>query len=66
LSLSPTASAGKPGDANGDDIIDGVDYVTWLNHFDQATNLGPEEGDFDNSLFVDGVDYVIWLNNFGK
>jgi hypothetical protein len=55
----------KPGDTNNDNIIDGRDYVIWLNHFGQAV-LGITNGDFDKNNVVDGRDYVIWLNNYGK
>jgi uncharacterized protein (DUF362 family) len=54
-----------PGDANGDGLVNGVDYVVWLNHYKQSGSGGPSIGDFNNSGLVDGVDYVIWLNNYG-
>jgi len=60
------AFSGKPGDANGDNKVDGLDYITWLNHYGETTSKGPSEGDFNNSGFVDGIDYVIWLNNYNK
>ena len=62
---SPTPT-GKPGDANGDNKVDGVDYVIWLNHYNQTITGGATVGDFNTSGIVDGVDYVVWLNNFGK
>jgi len=62
---SPTP-AGKPGDANGDNKVDGVDYVVWLNHYNQTVTGGASVGDFNTSGIVDGVDYVVWLNNYGK
>lgn len=52
-----------PGDANGDGIVDGVDYVTWLRNFGTNTQNGPQDGDFNQDSKVDGVDYVIWLRN---
>lgn len=61
---SPTATAGKAGDANGDGRVDGVDYVIWVNHYNQTVS-GVVNGDFDGSGRVDGVDYVIWVNNYG-
>jgi beta-glucanase (GH16 family)/outer membrane protein assembly factor BamB len=54
----------KSGDANSDGRVDGVDYVTWLNHYGQNVT-GSSVGDFNNSGAVDGVDYVIWLTNYG-
>jgi len=65
VSPSPSPSA-KPGDANGDGKTDGIDYVVWLNHYNQTITGGSTIGDFNNSGSVDGVDYVIWLNNYGK
>ncbi|KKS97699.1 MAG: outer membrane adhesin-like protein [Candidatus Gottesmanbacteria bacterium GW2011_GWA2_43_14] len=54
---------GKQGDANGDTKVDGLDYVIWLNHYNQQV-AGAGSGDFNNSGKVDGLDYVIWLNNY--
>jgi len=53
----------KPGDADGDGKVDGLDYVVWLNHYNQQA-AGSGNGDFNNSGKVDGLDYVIWLNNY--
>lgn len=62
---SPTSNP-RPGDANGDNKVDGVDYLTWLNHYNQNTTNGQRDGDFNNSGKVDGADYIIWLTNYGK
>jgi endo-1,4-beta-D-glucanase Y len=64
-SVQPTPVP-KQGDANGDTIIDGVDYVVWLNHYNQSTTRGHLDGDFNISGKVDGIDYVVWLNSYGK
>lgn len=53
------------GDANGDGKVDGLDYVVWLNHYNQQA-MGAGSGDFNSSGKVDGLDYVIWLNNYLK
>ncbi|OGG09801.1 hypothetical protein A2781_05070 [Candidatus Gottesmanbacteria bacterium RIFCSPHIGHO2_01_FULL_42_27] len=66
LSSPPPTGGGKPGDANGDGLVDGPDYVIWLNHYNQSVSNGVASGDFDGNGFVDGPDYVIWLNNYGK
>ena len=60
----PTGSS-KPGDANGDNLVDGTDYSIWHSKYNQSA-LGAANGDFDGSGFVDGPDYVIWLNNYNK
>ncbi len=54
-----------PGDSNNDGKVDGVDFVAWLNHYNQNVS-GASNGDFDNNGKVDGVDYSIWLNNYGR
>jgi len=68
-SVIPVCAAFDPviirGDANGDGLVNGVDYVVWLNHYNTITTLGPAVGDFNNSGKVNGVDYVVWLNNYG-
>ena len=64
-STAPSALPQKPGDANGDTKVDGIDYVVWLNHYNQAFT-GPTYGDFNNNSIVDGIDYVIWITNYGK
>ncbi|OGG02235.1 hypothetical protein A2W14_02595 [Candidatus Gottesmanbacteria bacterium RBG_16_37_8] len=61
-----SSAAALPGDANGDNKVDGLDYVIWLNNYNKTTNNGISDGDFDNSGKVDGLDYVIWLNNYGS
>lgn len=60
--LTPTPL--KPGDANGDGKVDGIDYVIWLNNYG-TSNQGLASGNFNGDSKVDGVDYVIWLTNFG-
>ena len=61
---TPTATP-KPGDANGDNKVDGVDYVVWLNNYNTQTINGHTDGDFNIDKGVDGIDYVVWLNNYG-
>jgi hypothetical protein len=64
---SPTPSGGPLlGDANGDRKVDGVDFVIWLNHYNQVTNQAFRDGDFNTDGKVDGIDFTIWLNNYGK
>ncbi|OGD09456.1 hypothetical protein A2397_02095 [Candidatus Amesbacteria bacterium RIFOXYB1_FULL_44_23] len=53
-----------PGDANSDLKIDGLDYIIWLNHYEQAVAGGASVGDFNNDGKVDGADYVTWLNHY--
>lgn len=53
-----------PGDANGDRVVDGKDYVRWVNFYQRQTAAGATEGDFNNDGTVDGRDYVVWVNNY--
>ena len=62
---NPPTGAGKPGDANGDNLVDGTDYSIWHSKYNQSA-LGAANGDFDGNGVVDGQDYVIWLNNYNK
>jgi hypothetical protein len=62
---TPTPLATKPGDANGDGLVDGRDYIIWVNHYGTAST-GYSNGDFNNDSIVDGRDYIIWVNNYGK
>ena len=61
---TPTPSTSKPGDANGDNLVNGLDYLIWLSHFGQNVS-GPVNGDFNNNGVVNGADYLIWLSNYG-
>jgi hypothetical protein len=54
----------KPGDANGDGLVNEADYGIWHTNYNQ-NHQGPSYGDFDSDGVVDGADYVIWLNNYG-
>ena len=64
ISNTPPAG-GKPGDANGDSRVDGLDYVIWRNHYNELAT-GAALGDFNNNGLVDGLDYVIWRNNYNR
>ncbi len=64
-SSSPTP---KLGDANGDQKVNGADYIIWLKHYNTSTVQvgGISIGDFNNSSKVDGQDYVLWLGNYNR
>jgi len=53
-----------PGDANGDDKVNGIDYTIWLKNNGKTLSGGPSVGDFDNNGRVDQNDRTILLNNF--
>jgi hypothetical protein len=58
-----TSGGGRPGDANADGKVDGVDFVVWMNHYGQSVS-GVSNGDFNTDGRVDGVDYVVWFQNY--
>jgi hypothetical protein len=55
----------KPGDANGDGKVDGIDYINWLSNYGKTNASGVFQGDFNTDTKVDGIDYLIWLSNYG-
>ncbi|HSL87123.1 MAG TPA: dockerin type I domain-containing protein, partial [Bacteroidales bacterium] len=57
--------SGVPGDANGDEKVDGKDFTIWLNNYGSTTSNGASDGDFNGDEKVDGKDFTIWLNNYG-
>lgn len=54
-----------PGDANGDHLVNGADYTSWADHFQQS-NPPPSfgQGDFNGDGLVNGADYTLWADNF--
>ncbi|MEZ6069534.1 MAG: hypothetical protein R3C10_04495 [Pirellulales bacterium] len=58
-----------PGDANGDDVVDGLDYLVWAEHFgDDPAEVppgSPANGDLNDDEVVDGLDYILWAGHFG-
>ena len=59
---TPTPAV-KPGDANGDGLVNEADYTIWASHYLQQLTGGATVGDFSGDGVVNGVDYVLWLNN---
>ena len=58
-------ASATPGDANLDGCVDGLDYITWSNHY-QEDDKWWQHGDFTGDGVVDGLDYVAWSNNYGE
>lgn len=54
----------RVGDANNDGMVNGLDYVIWLNNYGKTSSSGVTTGDFNTDGRTDGVDYVLWLNNY--
>ena len=57
--LTLTNYLALPGDANGDMIVDGQDFIIW-NDFKFATGTDWTKGDFNGDGVTDGVDFTIW------
>jgi hypothetical protein len=53
-----------PGDFDGDDDVDGADFVAWQTNFPKATDATRAHGDADGDGDVDGADFVVWQTNF--
>ena len=53
------------GDADGDDDVDGADFLIWQRNFPTSTGATWNTGDADGDADVDGVDFLIWQANFG-
>lgn len=62
--LPVSAPGNRKADADGNGIVDGLDYVIWLRNYKNTRGNGPHEGDFNADGKVDGRDYVVWLNSF--
>jgi hypothetical protein len=53
-----------PGDFDGDDDVDGADFVSWQTNFPKTTGATLAQGDADGDGDVDGADFVVWQTNF--
>ena len=63
-SVTPTPS---PGDGNGDNLVDGLDFVIWLTHYNQTVSGGNSVGDynnngFQNKNFIEVVGRTQWVS----
>jgi hypothetical protein len=52
-------------DFDGDDIVDGADFLLWQRGFDNAGGAQPADGDADNDHDVDAIDLDFWAIQFG-
>jgi hypothetical protein len=50
------------GDANGDGVVDGKDYVIWLQNNGTTSTLGIVAGDFNDDGHVDDTDLTILMS----
>jgi MYXO-CTERM domain-containing protein len=54
----------QPGDYDGDNDVDGADFVVWQTNFPSLRDAMPGHADGDRDGDVDGADFVIWQTNF--
>jgi hypothetical protein len=62
--VAKIASPPVPGDFDGDDDVDGADFVAWQINFPTASGATLTQGDADHDGDVDGNDFMIWQSNF--
>ncbi|HEX6963361.1 MAG TPA: choice-of-anchor Q domain-containing protein [Lacipirellula sp.] len=55
-----------PGDIDLDNVVAGVDFLTWQQMLDPGPNSTFTDGDCDGDGDVDSDDLAIWSANFGK
>jgi hypothetical protein len=60
-----TASTGVDADFNGDDVVDGADFLIWQQNSGIATGATLAQGDADGDGAVGALDLDAWKANFG-
>lgn len=53
-----------PGDSSQDNYVDGIDYNTWANNFNDPGVFYFTDGDWTGDSTVNGADYISWANHF--
>jgi len=61
---TPIVQISKLGDANGDNIVNDIDYTIWLSNYQNSSSCGVPCGDFNSDGTTNSLDYIIWVNNF--
>jgi hypothetical protein len=62
--VTGSVSPAVPGDFDGDNDVDGADFVAWQTNFPKASGATLAQGDADNDADVEGADFVVWQTNF--
>ena len=55
-----------PGDANGNGLVDFLDFIALANNFGTPSGATQSQGDFDSDGDVDFRDLIVLANNFGR
>ncbi len=62
LDVTVTTFLARNGDANGDNLVDGQDFIIWNSHkFTSSNNWST--ADFNGDGITDGADFIIWNSN---
>jgi len=64
--LTVTEFTAKPGDFNGDNAVDGADFLIWQRNFETASGATTATGDADSDGDVDANDLATWKMNFAS
>jgi len=59
------AAVDLPGDYNGDQLVDGLDFDRWAQQYGNAPPAAPNADGNDNGR-VEGLDLLIWQQAFGQ
>ncbi|MBX3432102.1 MAG: N-acetylmuramoyl-L-alanine amidase [Pirellulales bacterium] len=54
------------GDFNGDNLVDGSDFLAWQRGFGASSGASLADGDADGDGAVDAADLAIWQNQYGS
>jgi hypothetical protein len=71
LAAAPTPGSvsfgsGLAGDFDGDNDIDGADFLRWQRGLGTTSGATPAQGDANGDGDVDGADLTVWRGNFGE
>ena len=67
LDAAQVANLVRPGDYNGDGVVDAADYTVWRDTLGSTTDLRANGDDTGTSAgVVDEADYAVWRAHFGE
>lgn len=66
ITLSGFGRVSLSGDLDGDNAVDGTDFLIWQRGMGRGPNATLEDGDANLDGVVDGADLALWKANFGS